>query len=69
MGYHVKRDEDGNPFQTHLSGWNAVEFRRLGFKVRFLPNMGNRLWVLVPFALTYLTGIRAKTLMCFKKIC
>ena len=68
-GYHVKGDEDGNPFQTHLSGWSAAEFRRLGFKVRFLPNMSNRLWVFVPFALSYLTGIFARTLICFKKIC
>ena len=67
-GYQERRDEDGNPFQTHLSGWSANEFRRLGFKVRFLPNMGNRLWMFVPFALTYLTGIWAKTLISFKKI-
>jgi len=67
-GYQVKRGEDGNPFQTHLSGWGAAEFRRLGYKVRFLPDMGNRLWVFVPFVLTYLTGIWARTLICFKKI-
>ena len=68
-GYHVKGERDGNPFQAHLSGWSAAEFRRLGFKVRFLPNMSNRLWVFVPFALSYLTGIFARTLICFKKIC
>jgi ubiquinone/menaquinone biosynthesis C-methylase UbiE len=68
VGYHMKTSADGNPHQTHLSGWNAGEFRKLGFKVRFLPDMSNKLWVFIPFALTYLTGIMAKTLICFKKI-
>jgi SAM-dependent methyltransferase len=67
-GYHIRSDEDGNPFQTHLGGWNANEFRRLGFKVRFLPDMSSKLWVFVPFVLTYLTGLWAKTIICFKKI-
>ncbi len=67
-GYQMKNTEDGNPFQTHLSGWNAGEFKRLGFKVRFLPDMSSKLWVFMPFALTYLTGIWARTLICFKKV-
>jgi ubiquinone/menaquinone biosynthesis C-methylase UbiE len=67
-GYYMKTPADGNPYQTHLSGWNAGEFRKLGFKVRFLPDMSNKLWMFIPFALTYSTGIMAKTLICFKKI-
>ena len=67
VGYHKKTPADGNPYQTHLSGWSAGEFKKLGFKVRFLPDMSNKLWLFIPFALTYLTGIMAKTLVCFKK--
>ena len=67
-GYREIGERDGNPFQAHLSGWSAGEFRRLGYRIRFLLNMGSRLWVFIPFALTYLTGIWAKTLICFKKL-
>jgi SAM-dependent methyltransferase len=67
-GYQMRSCEDGNPCQSHLSGWNVNEFKRLGFKVRFLPDMSSKLWIFVPFVLTYLTGLWAKTIICFKKI-
>jgi predicted TPR repeat methyltransferase len=67
-GYRIRSCEDGNPFQSHLSGWNVNEFRRLGFKVRFLPDMSSKLWIFVPFVLIYLTGSWAKTIICIKTI-
>lgn len=55
------------PYEKHLSGWHASELRRLGFKVRGLPNQRKKRSLFIPQALSWYLLLFAQYLIAIKE--
>ena len=56
---------DPNPFELHRSAWAAEDFRKRGYKVRYLPE---RLSLFIPFIVVYRLGLFAEQIFAIKEV-
>ena len=54
-----------NPFELHRSAWTPKEFRKRGYKVRYLPR---KISLLIPFYIVYRFGILAQHIFAIKEM-